>query len=89
MNFVTQFWPTEGGGVDPRAASSESAISRTVDGRGAAPRESIERNHFRSVSSSVSVNFRPFARVSVRFVRPLGGSVKKRTVFRNSVMLRK
>lgn len=38
-------WPIEGGRVDPRAASSKCAISRTVEGRGAATRESIERIH--------------------------------------------
>ena len=69
--FVTQFSPTEITGVDPRAASNKSAISRTEEGRGGAPRESIERIHFWRDSSSISVNFEQFGRVSERFVRPL------------------
>jgi hypothetical protein len=44
--FVTQFSPTERTVVDPRAASNKFAISRTEEGRGGAPRESIERIHF-------------------------------------------
>ena len=58
-------------GLDPRDASRRLAISRTAVGRGAAPRESIESIHCRSVSS-VSNNLWPLARVSAQFVWPFG-----------------
>jgi hypothetical protein len=54
--FYNPILPTERGGVDPRAASSRFAISRTIEGRGATPRESIKSIYFRSESSLIYVN---------------------------------
>jgi hypothetical protein len=52
--------------VVPRAARRILAISRTVEGLGAAPRESLERFHLASESSSNWVNLWLNGRFSTR-----------------------